>query len=60
MQTRTTKPFDLTRVSTVEDEGEGERIRKEVAYGVHLTLNEHKRKKKRFATVTDGTHVLPC
>ena len=44
-----TKPFDLTKVTTIEDEVDNERVQKQLGNGLHFTMEHSKPNKTRSA-----------
>ena len=48
---RTTKLFDLTKVTTIEDEADNEKIHKQVGNGFQYTMEHNKPKRRALRTV---------
>ena len=51
-----TKPFYISLVSTLEDEGNSKRVRKEVGKGLHFTVGERKQKRRYIYPHYSGVH----
>ena len=48
---KTAKPFDLTKVTTLEDEADNERIHKQLGNGFQYTMEHNKPKRRALRTV---------
>ena len=46
LKSKGTKPFDLTKVTTIKDEADNERVQKQLGNGLHFTMGHSKPKKR--------------
>ena len=51
-KSKVTKPFDLAKVTTIEDKADNERVQKQLGNGLHFTMEHAKPKKRALRTVT--------
>ena len=57
-KSKATKPFDLAKVTTIEDEADNERVQKQLGNGLHFTMEHAKPKKRALRTVTEYLDAL--
>ena len=57
-KSKATKPFDLVKVTTIEDEADNERVQKQLGNGLHFTMEHAKPKKRALRTVTEYLDAL--
>ena len=57
-KSKVTKPFDLAKTTTIEDEADNERVQKQLGNGLHFTMEHAKPKKRALRTVTEYLDAL--
>jgi hypothetical protein len=58
LKSKATKPFDLAKVTTIEDEADNERVQKQLGNGLHFTMEHAKPKKRALRTVAEYLDAL--
>ena len=58
LKSKGTKPFDLTKVTSIEDEADNERVQKQLGNGLHFTMEHSKPKQRTLLTVEQYLDAL--